>query len=87
MVDERGSQGGKWEDGQAGLETAVKAGSGDETKWPLPSDEQESEKEVDDLQDRYRLDGGVKGFCEEIPKDLGPEETLQCGCDLVCEKC
>lgn len=59
LVDERGSQGGKREDGQAGLETAVKAGSGDETKRPLPSDEQESEYEVDDLQNRYRLDGGV----------------------------
>ena len=76
LVDERGSQGGKRENSQTGLETAVKAGSGNEAQWPLPSDEQESEQEVDDLQYRHRLDGGIKGFGEEIPEDLGPEETL-----------
>ena len=36
LIDESGCQGREREESQAGLETAVDAGAGEESKWPLP---------------------------------------------------
>ena len=39
--------------------------------------------EVEDLEDRERFHGRVEVGGEEIPEDLGPEETFEGGGDLV----
>ena len=36
------------------------------------------------MQDRDGLDSGVEVFGEEVEEELGPEEALECGCDLIC---
>jgi hypothetical protein len=70
--------------GEAELDRSVDAGAGDEGKRPLQGDHSQTEEQVDDLEDGDGLDCGIERFGEEVPEDLGPEEALDGGADLVC---
>ena len=50
---------------------------------PLPGEGEEAEEQVDDLQDREGLHGGVEVLGQEVPEDLGPEEAFERGGALV----
>lgn len=84
LVHEHCCQGGEREDGQAELEGTVDGRAGDEAKRPFESKHPQAEDEVDGLQDRDGPDSRVKRPGEEIPEDLGPNEALDGGADLVC---
>jgi len=57
--------------------------SGDESEWPFPCEHDESEEHVDALEDGEGLHCWVEVLREEIPEDLGPEETVETGADLI----
>lgn len=59
------------------------AGAGEQGEGPLQGDHGQAEEQVDDLQHGHGLDGGVERVGEEVPEDLGPEEALDGGTDLV----
>lgn len=59
------------------------AGAGEQGEGPLQGDHGDAEDEVDDLEDGEGLDGDVERLGEEVPEDLGPDEALDGGADLV----
>jgi len=61
----------------------MKGSAGDESQWPFPGEDNDTKEEVDDLEDGDRLYGSIEVLGEEIPEDLGPEETFHCSSDLV----
>ncbi len=73
LVQERGGEGAEREEGEAGLEAAVKTGPGEEAQRPLPCEEDEGKHQVDGLEDRYRFDGRIERLCDKVPKYFGPE--------------
>lgn len=83
LVGENGSQGEQGQRGEAGLEAAVDAGAGDEDEGVLPCDHPQAHDQVDDLQYRERLHCRVERLGQEVEEDLGPEEALESGGDLV----
>jgi len=62
----------------------VERGPSNESQRPFPSKHEETEDEVDDLEDRQRLHSQVEVFGEEVPEDLRPEEAFDCCCYLIC---
>lgn len=48
----------------------------EEAERPFVGDPEQAEEEIDDLEDGDRFHGTVKVLCEEVPKDLGPEEAF-----------
>ena len=57
--------------------------SGQVFERPFVGKGQNSEDEVDGLEDRYGLDAGVEVFGVEVEEEFGPKEALECGCNLV----
>lgn len=83
LVEQSGGQGAEREEGQAGLETSVDAGAGEEAQRPLPGEEDDAKDQINDLQYRHWLDYRVKGLGHKVPKDLGPEEARERGSNLI----
>ena len=52
LVDQGGGQSGQRKESQAGLEAPVDGRACQSTQRPLPREEEETEEEVDDLEDR-----------------------------------
>ncbi len=86
LVQQQRAQAGERVDGQPRLDTPVhgRLGEGEQGKGPFPGEGEDAEQEVDDLEDRDGAHGGVEIGGEEVPEDLGPEETFEGGGDLVC---
>jgi hypothetical protein len=61
--------------------------AGEQGQWPFPGDTDYAEDDVENLQDGNGLDGAIEVLGEEIPEDLGPEETVEAGSYLVWESC
>jgi hypothetical protein len=55
-----------------------------ESERPFPSKHEETEDQVDDLEDREGFYGSVEVLGEEVEEDFWPEESLESGCYLVC---
>lgn len=49
----------------------------------FPDYSEEAEEQVEGLEDRHGFHGRVEGFGEEVPEDLGPEEGVEGGGELV----
>lgn len=64
----------------------MECGIGDGFERPFPSKTQDAEDDVDDLQRRDGLDCSVEILGEEVPEDLGPEETLDPGGHLIWDR-
>lgn len=58
--------------------------AGDEPKGPFPSEDDDTQNEVDDLENGERLHGHVEVGGQEVEEDLGPEEAFECCCYLIC---
>lgn len=63
----------------------MERGLRDELEGPLPGEDDEPADNVDDLQGGEGLHRAVEVGGEEVPEDLGPEEAVDAGGDLVCE--
>lgn len=83
LVHEDRGEDGEGQEDEAELEGAVEAGAGDGAEGPLEGEHAEAEDEVDDLQDGDGLDGAVEILGGKVPEDLGPEEALEGGGDLI----
>lgn len=83
LVHEQAGECGQRENGKAELDGSVDAGAGEQGQRPLQSDHGDAEDEVDDLEDGEGLDHDVERVGEEVPEDLGPDEALDGGADLV----
>lgn len=68
---------------QAGLETAVDGRAGNKRQRPFPGHHPEPNDEIDDLERGKRFHGEIQCLGGKVPKDLGPEEGLDRGADLV----
>ena len=55
---------------------------GHEFQRPLHRESEETKANVDDLQVRHRVDQDVEIIGEEVPENLGPEETLDTSANL-----
>lgn len=84
LVHEQAGERGQRQDGEAELDGSVDAGAGEQRQGPLQGDHGDAEDEVDDLEDGEGLDGDVERLGQEVPEDLGPDEALDGGADLVC---
>lgn len=58
--------------------------AGNEAERPLIGEAYKAQDEVDYLECRHGLDSAVQVLGEEVPEDLGPEEALDGGSQLVC---
>lgn len=58
---------------QPRLHAAVEHRPRDEGAGVFPPQREEAEEEVEGLQDREGLYGGVEGLGQEVPEDFGPE--------------
>ena len=58
---------------------------GDDAEGPFPGENEDAEEKVDDLEDGDGLDGAVEVLGREVPEDLGPEEAVNGGEDLIWE--
>jgi hypothetical protein len=83
LVDKEGGEREKRESGQAGLDAAVDGRAGHEFQRPLPRQHSEAHEDVEDLQYRRRFHGRVEALGEEIEENLGPEDALKAGNNLV----
>jgi hypothetical protein len=52
-------------------------------QWPFPSETDDAEDDVDDLQYGDGLHSGIEVFGEKIPEDFGPEEAFKCSSYLI----
>ena len=59
-------------------------GQGHEVKRPFHRKGKDAEHNIDDLQVREGLDKDVEIRGEDVPEDLGPEETLDTSTNLNC---
>ena len=83
LVEQRGRERAERVQHQPGLDAAVQRGPREWLERPLPSEGEEAEEQIDDLQDGEGLDGAVEVLGQEIPEDLGPEEAFERGGALV----
>lgn len=83
LVHEQGGEAAERVDDEADLDAAVEARVGERGEGPLPGERDEAEEQVEDLQKGNGADGAVEVGGEEVPEDLGPEEALEGGGDLV----
>ncbi|KAH6610863.1 hypothetical protein Trco_000883 [Trichoderma cornu-damae] len=83
LVHEQAGEGREGEHGEAELDGPVDAGAGNEGEGPFQGEHGHAQEQVDDLEDGGGLDGGVERLGEEVPEDLGPEEALDSGANLV----
>lgn len=60
--------------------------TGEVLERQLPCDAEDTEEEIDDLEDGYRLDSAIEVLGNEVPENLRPEEALYRGGDLVCQQ-
>ena len=71
-------------DDKTSLGGAVDGRASHPLERPFPSDGDDAQEEIEHLEDRYRLHGAVEVLGEKVPEDLGPEEALDGGSDLIC---
>jgi hypothetical protein len=83
LVEEQGAERADGVDDQAGFDGAVESSAGEKRKRPFPSESDDAEDDVDDLQDGERFDGAIEVFCEKVPEDFGPEEGFEGSSYLV----
>ena len=84
LVQQRRGEGRHREKREAGFEAAVQAGPGEEADRPLPCEEDQAKGQIYRLKDRYRFDGRIERFGDEVPEYLGPEIPFHRGSNLVC---
>ena len=73
-------------DGQTRFDRSMETGIGNEAEGPFPCETDEAKHEVEDLERGHRLHGSIEILSEEVPENLGPEESLDRRSDLVCEE-
>lgn len=83
LVEQSSEQSDEREQDETGLDAAVEGGAGNEAERPVPGEHDETGEEVEDLEDRHRLDGAVEVLGQKVPEDFGPEEAVDGGGDLV----
>jgi hypothetical protein len=79
LVDEQRAESAERVDDEACFDGAVESCTCEEGQRPFPGEGDDTEDEVDDLQDWEGFYGRVEVFGEEIPEDFGPEEGFDCG--------
>lgn len=52
-------------------------------EWPLQREAEDSEYDIEYLQNGYGFYGGVEVFCEEVPEDFRPEEAMDTSGKLI----
>jgi hypothetical protein len=60
----------------------VDSRSSNETQRPFPSEHDETEDDVNYLEGRDGFDCSIEVLGEEIPEDLGPEDSVDAGYEL-----
>jgi hypothetical protein len=58
-----------------------------QAEWPLPEKYNDTEDEVNDLEEGKRFHGAIEVFGEEVPEYLRPEEAFYRSGYLVYELC
>lgn len=87
LVDEGGRESRERKQDETELDAAVDDGAGKPGEWPFKAEQEDAREEVDDLQGGDGLDRSVQRCRQEIPENLGPEEALNSGSNLVCLPC
>lgn len=62
----------------------MQTGAREESQRPFPAKTDDAQDDVEDLQGGNLRDGRIQVLGEEVPEDLGPEDGLDAGADLVC---
>jgi len=83
LIEQHSNQSGERVEDQAGLDGTVQGGAGDEAQRPFVGHAEDSEEQVHDLEGGNGLYGAVEVLGGEVPEDLGPEEAVEAGADLV----
>jgi hypothetical protein len=80
LVEQESRERAERVDDQAGLNGAVETSSCEKREGPFPSEGDDTEDHVDDLEKWDRFYGGIQVLGGEIPEDLGPDEGFDCSC-------
>lgn len=83
LVEKSRGQCRERKDCQTRLKAAVEAGARERLERELERHHAEAHDEIDDLQNRQRLDRRVERLGQEVEEDFGPEEALKGSANLI----
>ena len=83
LIQQDGGKGADRVDDQSRLDAPVDRGRREPIQRPFPRETDETQDEVEDLQDGNGAHGAIEVGGEKVPEDLGPEEALEGRRDLV----
>jgi hypothetical protein len=83
LIHQRSRQSHRGKSDQSRRNTTMESRPSNDTQRPLPSEHDNAKDQIDNLQRGERLHGEVEIFGEEVPENLGPEKSFDCGCYLV----